>query len=59
MGLEPELEGNIAMLEGKLEEIVRHRIQGRTDQRTAGPWHTEAMKDVVTCDKSRGAGNTL
>ena len=23
------------------------------------PWHTEAMKDVVTCDKSRGAGNTL
>ena len=22
------------------------------------PWHTEAMKDVVTCDKSRGAGNT-
>ncbi len=23
------------------------------------PWHTEAMKDVVTCDKSRGAGSTL
>jgi hypothetical protein len=23
------------------------------------PWHTEAMKDVVTCEKSRGAGNTL
>ena len=23
------------------------------------PWHAEAMKDVVTCDKSRGAGYTL
>ena len=23
------------------------------------PWHTEAMKDVVTCDMSRGAGYTL
>ena len=23
------------------------------------PWHTEAMKDVFTCDKSRGAGKTL
>ena len=23
------------------------------------PWHTEATKDVVTCDKSRGAGSTL
>ena len=22
------------------------------------PRHTEAMKDVVTCDKSRGVGNT-
>ena len=23
------------------------------------PWHSEAMKDVVTCDKLRGAGNKL
>ena len=23
------------------------------------PRHTEAMKDVVTCDKSRGVGSTL
>ena len=23
------------------------------------PWYSEAMKDVVTCDKLRGAGNKL
>ena len=23
------------------------------------PWHSEAMKDAVTCDKLRGAGNKL
>ena len=36
---------------------------GLNGQATKGsrwiPRHTEAMKDVVTCDKSRGAGNTL
>ena len=36
---------------------------GEFGQATKGsrwiPRHTEAMKDVVTCDKSRGAGNTL
>ena len=38
-------------------------LKGKIGQATKGsrwiPWHTEAMKDVVTCDKSRGAGNTL
>jgi hypothetical protein len=38
-------------------------LKGLIGQATKGsrwiPWHTEAMKDVVTCDKSRGAGNTL
>ena len=32
-------------------------------QATKGSWriprHIEAMKDVVTCDKSRGVGSTL
>ena len=23
------------------------------------PWHQEAMKDVISCDKLRGAANTL
>jgi len=23
------------------------------------PWHQQAMKDVVSCDKLRGAANTL
>jgi hypothetical protein len=23
------------------------------------PWYREAMKDVILCDKPRGAGNTL
>ena len=39
------------------------RVLNCNGQATKGsrwiPRHTEAMKDVVTCDKSRGAGNTL
>jgi hypothetical protein len=38
-------------------------LGGLIGQATKGsrwiPWHTEAMKDVFTCDKSRGAGKTL
>ena len=39
------------------------QLESENGQATKGsrriPWHTEAMKDVVTCDKSRGAGSTL
>ena len=42
---------------------THHQLEVLNGQATKGsrwiPWHTEAMKDVVTCDKSRGAGNTL
>lgn len=43
--------------------VLNQFDQEQNGQATKGsrriPWHTEAMKDVVTCDKSRGAGNTL
>lgn len=49
--------------QGWFEAVILGSSENGIGQATKGsrwiPWHTEAMKDVVTCDKSRGAGNTL
>ena len=46
--------------EGIGKEMFRNWIDGQATKGSRWiPRHTEAMKDVVTCDKSRGAGNTL
>lgn len=48
--------------QGRFEVLIVGACEDGIGQATKGsrwiPWHTEAMKDVVTCDKSRGAGNT-
>ena len=41
------------------QQAFRRLIGQATKGSRRIPWHTEAMKDVVTCDKSRGAGSTL
>ena len=41
-------------------ELMKHEANGKATK-SAGrmPWHWEPMKDVINCDKPRGAVSTL
>jgi hypothetical protein len=47
-----------AIVSGSTPLTSRHEIQGRKSL-WGIPWHSEAMKDVVTNEMLRGAGNKL
>ena len=45
---------------GRMRNMRSEHRRGQADKSARGmPWHQEPMKDVISCDKPRGAANKL